>query len=48
MITFLLIAALLGTLILIFHISLELNNLEKKTSSLVDTIRKHYEHRSTA
>jgi len=43
MITFFLIIALIGTIILVFHISIELNNLEKSYSELTDKIRKHYE-----
>ncbi len=42
MITVLLIIALLGTLVLVFHIALEINGLEKKMAQLIDSIRKHY------
>ncbi len=46
MITFFLIIALIGTIILVFHISIELNNLEKNYSELRDKIREHYEIKS--
>jgi hypothetical protein len=46
MITFFLIIALIGTIILVFHISIELNNLEIRHSELTDKIRKHYELKS--
>lgn len=43
MLLILLILALIGTLILVFHVSIELNTLEKKITTLIDSIRKHYE-----
>lgn len=43
MIPFLLIIALIGTIILIFHLLLEINRIERKCNSLVDSIRKRYE-----
>jgi hypothetical protein len=45
MITTLLIIALIGTMILVFHVSLELNGLEKKIGELGEVIRKHYERK---
>ena len=48
MLTIFLIVALIGTMILVFHISLELNGLEKRIGELSDTIRKHYERKSNA
>lgn len=35
--------AAIGTLLLLVHITLELNGLEKKISDLTETIGKHYE-----
>lgn len=43
-ITIFLIIALIGTMVLVFHVSLELNALEKRVGELNDSIRKHYEH----
>ena len=42
MITFFFIIALIGTIVLVFHISLELNNLEKSYLELKDKIKEHY------
>ena len=42
MLLILLIIALIGTLILVFHVSIELNTLEKRITALIDLIRKHY------
>ncbi len=44
MLTVFLIIALIGTIILVFHVSLELNGLEKRIEELSETIRKHYDH----
>jgi len=48
MLLFLLIVAVLGTIALIFHISIELNGLEKRVSDFIGIIRKHYEHKPGA
>ena len=48
MMTILLIIALIGTIILVFHVSVELNSLEKRVTALIDLIRKHYEHKPSA
>lgn len=33
----------IGVVFLVFHITLELNGIEKQISELTDSIRKHYE-----
>ncbi len=48
MVTIFLIIALLGTMVLVFHVSLELNSIEKRITELADSIRKHYEHKPIA
>ncbi len=42
MIIFLLFIAFIGAIFLIFHISIELNNLEKSYNKLKDKIQKYY------
>ena len=39
----LLIIALLATIVLMFHITLEMNTIEKAVSDLTEKLRKHYE-----
>lgn len=46
MLIFLLIIALIGTGILVFHITLELNSIEKEVTTLAQQIKKHYEDRT--
>lgn len=41
--TFFFILSLIGVLGLVFYLMLELNELEKKITSLAEAIRKHYE-----
>lgn len=41
--TFFFVIALLGVLGLLFYLILELNELEKRVSTLAETLRKHYE-----
>ncbi len=43
MLMILLILALCGTIILVFHVSLEINGLEKRITALTARIKEHYE-----
>lgn len=43
MVIFFFSAAAIGTVLLLFHITIELNSLEKKIQDLTETIGKHYE-----
>jgi hypothetical protein len=40
---FFFILAIIGVIILLFHIMLQLNELEKQVTALTEKIRKHYE-----
>jgi len=41
--TFFFILAIIGVIILLFHLMLQLNDLEKTVQNLAERIRKHYE-----
>jgi hypothetical protein len=43
MLTFFLLLAVIGIIALLFYLAVELNELEKRVSALVDKIKKHYE-----
>lgn len=43
MLYFFFISALIITLILVIHITIEINTIEKESLTLVDKIQKHYE-----
>lgn len=42
MLLFILILVFLGEALLVFHITLEINKIERKVKELVSAIRKHY------
>jgi hypothetical protein len=48
MLIILLVLALFGALLLVFHLTVEMNALEKSITALEEVIKKHYERTPTA